>query len=141
MRLARRPERRTMLWARVELPAGRVCVANLHASAGLPQAATAEVERAAARAVEWAGGDPLVFGGDLNLRPGRHPAAFAVLAERLGLHGPTAPDAIDHLLARGLETEERPHRLRPGERELPEVSGGRIRLSDHAPVKARFRLP
>src|SRR5918994_1355729 len=43
MRLARRPERRTMLWARVELPTGRVCVANLHASAGLPQAATAEV--------------------------------------------------------------------------------------------------
>lgn len=33
--LTRRPERRRMLWARLELPeAGTVCVANLHASAG-----------------------------------------------------------------------------------------------------------
>ena len=63
-----------MLWARVELPGGAiVCFANLHASAGLPQKASAELLAAAAAAVEWSEGDPLVFGGDLNLRPARAP--------------------------------------------------------------------
>jgi len=141
MRLAELPERRRMLWARVEVPEGRVCVANLHASAGLPAAATREVERAAERALEWAAGDPLVFGGDLNLRPARDPEAFVVLRERLGLGDPTGPRAIDHLLARGLEVIDRPRRLDPRERELEERGGGRIRLSDHAPVLARFGLP
>ena len=141
MRLAERPERRRMLWARVELPEGRVCVANLHASAGLPAAAAAEVERAAERALEWAAGDPLVFGGDLNLRPRQSPGAFVALRERFGLGDPTAPGAIDHLLTRGLEVIERPRRLDAAEREVRERDGRRIRLSDHAPVLARFGLP
>jgi endonuclease/exonuclease/phosphatase family metal-dependent hydrolase len=141
MRLADRPERRRMLWTRVELPEGRVCVANLHASAGLPAAATVEVERAAERALEWAGGDPLVLGGDFNLRPRRDPEAFVVLRERFGLGDPTAPGAIDHLLARGLDVIERPRPLEAHERELTERDGRRIRLSDHAPVLARFGLP
>lgn len=141
MRLAERPERRRMIWSRVELPGGRVCVANLHASAGLPAAASAELLRAAEQAVEWAGPDPLVLGGDLNLRPRRDPGPFELLRERFGLGEPTGPNAIDHVLVRGLATEERPHRLEPAERELAEPDGRRIRLSDHAPVAARFRLP
>jgi hypothetical protein len=140
MRLAERPERRRMLWARIELPAGRLCVGNLHASAGLPQAAARQVELAAERATEWAGGDPLVLGGDFNLRPQHTPEPFAILLERFGLGDPTAPDAIDHLLARGLDVLERPHRLAPAERDLSEPDGRRIRLSDHAPVTARFGL-
>jgi endonuclease/exonuclease/phosphatase family metal-dependent hydrolase len=141
MRLARRPERRRMLWARVELSEGRVCVANLHASAGLPLRAAAEVEGAAECAVQWADGDPLVFGGDLNLRPRRNPKPFARLRERFDLREPTDPDAIDHLLARGLDVVERPRRLPPEAREVSEPDGLRLRLSDHAPVVAAFSTP
>ncbi len=83
MRLAERPERRRMIWTRVELPEGRVCVANLHASAGLPRAAADELMRAAGQALEWAAGDPLVLGGDFNLRPRRDPEAFAALERAL----------------------------------------------------------
>ncbi len=141
MTLTLRPERRTMVWARAELAGGAIaCFANLHASAGLPQKASAELLAAAAAAVEWSEGDPLVFGGDLNLRPGRHPAAFAELRERFGLGEPTGPNAIDHLLARGLEVVEPPRQLAPEERELPERDGRRLRLSDHAPVVARWEV-
>jgi hypothetical protein len=139
MTLTLRPERRTMLWARVELPDGAgVCFANLHASAGLPEKASAELPAAAASAVEWSEGDPLVFGGDLNLRPARHPAPFAELRERFGLGEPTGPEVIDHLLARGLEVAERTRQLAPEERDLVEPDGRRLRLSDHAPVAARW---
>jgi endonuclease/exonuclease/phosphatase family metal-dependent hydrolase len=141
MTLTLRPERRTMLWARVELPEGEtVCFANLHASAGLPERATAEVLAAASAAVEWSAGDPLVFGGDLNLRPARDPFPFAALRERFGLGYPTGPNAIDHLLARGLGVVESPRRLPAEERELPQPDGRRLRLSDHAPVVARFEV-
>jgi endonuclease/exonuclease/phosphatase family metal-dependent hydrolase len=138
MMLARRPERRRMLWARIEFPTARVCVANLHASAGLPLQAAAEVEAAASRAVGWAGGDPLVFGGDLNLRPRREPEPFVRLRERFDLVEPTAPDAIDHLLVRRLDVVEQPRRLPPEQRELTDRGGLLLRLSDHAPVTAAF---
>jgi endonuclease/exonuclease/phosphatase family metal-dependent hydrolase len=141
LQLARRPERRRMVWTRLELPSGIVCVANLHASAGLPAAAGAELELAAERAVDWAAGDPLVLGGDLNLRPARTPAPFAAVRERFALGEPTSPSAIDHLLVRGLHVEEPPRRLPAEEREVIEPGGLRIRLSDHAPVVARFRMP
>jgi hypothetical protein len=139
MTLTLRPERRTMLWARVELQGGEtVCFSNLHASAGLPQKATAEVLAAAAAAIEWSHGDPVVFGGDLNLRPARDPFPFVELRERFGLGEPTGPNAIDHLLARGLELVEPPRRLPAEERELPQPDGRRLRPSDHAPVFARW---
>jgi len=133
LELTTEPERRTMAFAR--LPSG-VCVANLHASNAAPATTGPEVLRAAAVATEWAAGRPLLFGGDLNLRPDRAPEAFAALAE-LGLEGPTAPDAIDHLLARGLEVAEPAERWPPEHREVLE-DGLRIRLSDHAPVSAAF---
>jgi endonuclease/exonuclease/phosphatase family metal-dependent hydrolase len=137
--LARRPEQRRMQWARLELPAvGRVCVANLHASAGLPAQASAEVLAAAKAALEWSAGDPLVFGGDLNLRPARQPEPFATLRDSFGLREPTAPDAIDHLLVRGLDIAEAPRRLAPERTELVQPDGLRLRLSDHRPVAARF---
>ena len=108
MTLTLRPERRTMVWARTELAGRRDRMfANLHASAGLPQKASAELLAAAASAVEWSEGDPLRFGGDLNLRPaGTRPrsrscaiaSAWASRRDR----------AIDHLLARGLEVVEPP---------------------------------
>ena len=128
------PERRTMAFARL---ASGTCVANLHASNAAPEKTAPEVLRAAERAVDWAGGDPLLFGGDLNLRPDRAPEAFAKLAQHHGLAPPTAPDAIDHLLARGFETAEPPARWPAARREVEE-DGLRIRLSDHAPVVARF---
>lgn len=137
--LAWKPEQRRMHWARVELPGARtVCVGNLHASAGLPARAGAEVLEAARAAVEWSGDDPLVFGGDLNLRPRADPGPFAALRDRFGLGEPTAPDAIDHLLARGIEVVDRPRRLAPEERELVRSDGLLLRLSDHAPVSATF---
>src|SRR3954447_26129388 len=139
--LAFRPEQRRMIWARLRLTSGgTVCVANLHASAGLPEKAGPELVAAAAAAVEWSGGDPLVFGGDTNLRPSRTPAPFDELRERFGLGDPTRPHPIDHVLARGLEVVERPRRLPPEERELTVAGGLRLRLSDHAPVIARFEM-
>ena len=137
--LAWRPEQRRMHWARIALGDGsRLCVANLHASAGLPGRASLEVMQAAKAALAWSGDDPLVFGGDLNLRPNRDSATFDALRGDLGLGDPTAPDAIDHLLVRGLAVQSRPRRLAPERRELTEPDGLRIRLSDHAPVAATF---
>jgi endonuclease/exonuclease/phosphatase family metal-dependent hydrolase len=133
------PDRRRMLFCRIELPGGHLCVANLHASAGDPAAADRDVLRAAGEAVSWAGADPLIFGGDLNLRPAERPAAFRSLEERYGLAPPSGPRSLDHLLARGLEVVEAPAPLAPEEREL-RVAEGRIRLSDHAPVAAAFGM-
>jgi endonuclease/exonuclease/phosphatase family metal-dependent hydrolase len=125
--LTRRPERRRMLWARLEGP-GSLAVANLHGSVDSVRGAGGQVLAAAARAVEWAGQAPLLFGGDLNLRPARQPEAFRELDRRFGLAPPTAPDAIDHVLARGLEVVEPPRR------------GPVLRLSDHAYVTAALGM-
>jgi endonuclease/exonuclease/phosphatase family metal-dependent hydrolase len=114
-------------------------VGNLHATAaGDHTRAARELLRAAELCVAWSGDAPLLIGGDLNLRPREHPWAFAELRERFGLAGPTADDAIDHLLARGLDVLEPPHRLEDAQRELERPDGLRLRLSDHAVVAARF---
>jgi endonuclease/exonuclease/phosphatase family metal-dependent hydrolase len=129
------PERRAMAFVRT---ASGVCVANLHATNDWPQLAAEDVVKAARAALEWAGGAPLIFGGDLNLRPGKQPRIFERLREEFGLAPPTAPDAIDHVLCRGLEVLEPPERWPAERRELP-LQGRALRLSDHAPVQARFR--
>ena len=131
--LARFPERRRLLLTRVEHPEGAtLAVANLHASANRPKAAARELLRAA----EWCGSDQhLIFGGDLNLRSAEDPATFAELERRRGLASPTAPDAIDHLLCRGLEILEPPRQLAPQRRDVDH-----LRLSDHAPVAAVFAM-
>lgn len=139
--LARRPERRRMLWARLAGPDGAaLTVTNLHGSVdSLPQAGE-QVLNAAERAVHWAGDLPLVFGGDLNLRQTRQPEVFEELERRFGLAPPTARDAIGHLLARGLDVVEAPRRAPPEARELDAGDGRALRLSDHAYVTAAFGM-
>ena len=118
--------------------ASGVCVANLHATNDWPELAVEDVLRAARAASKWAGEAPLVFGGDLNLRPAKRPRLFERLREEFGLEGPpTAPDAIDHIFCRGLELTEPPAQWPPEKRELP-LGGRALRLSDHAPVQAGF---
>jgi hypothetical protein len=53
---------------------------------------------------------------------------------------PTGPQAIDHLLARGMRPVEAPHALPASARELPAEPGRLLRLSDHALVAARFEV-
>jgi endonuclease/exonuclease/phosphatase family metal-dependent hydrolase len=111
-RLALRPERRMMHGVRL---ASGVWIVNLHAStrgaAGEPQT-RAESLQAAGTALGWAGGAPLVLGGDFNLRgvpdlPGlRHAAGHYV----------------DHVYVSRIEPA--------GKGELLD----RGTLSDHAPV-------
>jgi endonuclease/exonuclease/phosphatase family metal-dependent hydrolase len=115
-----------------------VWIANLHASAGPArrQAAEREVWLAAERASEWAGSEPLLFGGDLNLRP-RDTDLYDRLADELDLRAPTCADSLDHLLVRGLEIAEPADPWAPERREVPE-DGLALRLSDHAPVQATF---
>jgi len=132
-----RPERRAMAFTRT---ASGVCVANLHATNGLPALATEDVLRAAHAASDWAGEASLLFGGDLNLRPAEDPGLFAELRERFGLVGTAPPRAIDHLLARGLEVTDPPSPWPPERRELRH-DGLALRLSDHAPVRASFATP
>ncbi len=132
-----KPERRAMAFTRT---GSGLCVANLHATNDRPELATEDVLRAAEAACDWAGEAPLLFGGDLNLRPRESPAVFAELGERFGLVAPTAPGAIDHILARRLTVIEAPHQWPPERREL-DKDGLALRLSDHAPVEARFVQP
>lgn len=132
------PERRTMAFTRL---ASGPCVANLHASAGpaLRALAEAEVLSAAGQALDWAAGDPLLFGGDLNLRP-RSSRVYEELA-RLGLVGPTADDSLDHLLVSGFKKVEAARPWPPERREVPGPGALRVRLSDHAPVSGVFEAP
>src|ERR687893_687472 len=78
----------------------------------------------------WEGGSNQIL-----VRP---PARIADHRERWARRAPPAPDAIDHVLVRGLETAEQPRRLAPERRELTEPDGRRLRLSDHRPIAARF---
>lgn len=130
--LRRRPERRVMALTRL---ASGLCVANLHAS-GPDRLAEPEIAAAADRAVEWSEGAPLLFGGDLNLRPADSDL-FERLEHRHGLRLPTAPDSIDHILARAAEVTAQTSAWAPEAREVRE-DGLRVRLSDHAPVERGF---
>jgi endonuclease/exonuclease/phosphatase family metal-dependent hydrolase len=143
-----RPERRTMAFTRT---AAGLCIANLHATNDRPELAGPEVLRAAATAIDWAADAPLLFGGDLNLRPAEQPEVFEQLETNCGLAPPAGPHAIDHLLARGLELIEPPAPLPHPEVERPadyrgplgiwrREAGRRIRLSDHAPVGAEYAM-
>ena len=121
--------------------ASGVCVANLHATNDMPDLAAEDVLRAAG------GGDRVGRRGAAALRrrpqpaPGREPGDLRRAARSASASpAPTAPDAIDHLLVRGLETLEPPTRWPPERREV-ECDGLALRLSDHAPVEADFEHP
>ena len=134
-------ERRRMSFVRMRDEGRDVCVANLHLTASSRRRAAREVDRAATCAVRWAGQTtPLIVGGDFNLRP-RLTRAFEQLERDYVLAAPTAPGAIDHLLARNLEVI-RPAAAWPVERRALEAPVGletrRLLLSDHAPVEATF---
>jgi endonuclease/exonuclease/phosphatase family metal-dependent hydrolase len=136
--IARQPERRRMLLVRLREPSGReLVVANLHASTG---GKAGEVLDAAERAAEWSRGAPLLFGGDLNLRPEEAPDAFGELERRHALRGATRLGAIDHLLARGMSALDEPRAVPPEGRERPADGARAIRLSDHSPVVATFEV-
>jgi endonuclease/exonuclease/phosphatase family metal-dependent hydrolase len=136
-----RPERRAMAFTRIAVGGGaQLCVANLHATNDVPALAAGDVLRAAEAACAWAGESPLLFGGDLNLRPAEDPGVFAELRERFGLAGTIVPRSIDHLLTRGLETARPPTPWAAERRELRR-GGLALRLSDHAPVQASFVTP
>jgi endonuclease/exonuclease/phosphatase family metal-dependent hydrolase len=138
--LAMVPERRRMILVRLRHPSGGdLCVANLHATAHAPERAAREVERAARIALEWSAGRPLLLGGDFNVRPAVVPWVFERL-EADGFSGPTGPSLIDHVVAWGLSTVERPHQLPPESRDVPAPGAERVRLSDHAPVVAVFEV-
>jgi endonuclease/exonuclease/phosphatase family metal-dependent hydrolase len=129
--IRRLPERRLLALTRLE---SGLVVANLHAS-GNPALAEEEVRSAASAAKQFARRMPLIFGGDLNLRPSAT-TLFDELA-RNGFTPPTAPDAIDHLLASGLSSVGPPFSWPPEDREL-QFERLAARLSDHAPVEATF---
>ena len=136
--LARRPERRTMLWVLLEGSGGsRLAVANLHASTRGREATRADVMESARLAVEWSADFPLVYGGDLNIRPEKAPDVFAELRSRIGLEGDAPPTAIDHLFARGARPLGPPVARHA---ELVRADGRALRLSDHAYVTAAFEV-
>lgn len=111
-RLARRPERRMMHGVRLR---SGVWIVNLHAStrgaAGEAQT-RAESLQAAGTALGWAGGAPLVLGGDFNLRG---------TPELPGLRH-LAGHYVDHVYTSRIEPAGRGETLDRGT------------LSDHAPV-------
>lgn len=131
------PERRAMAFTET---ASGICIANLHATNDIPALAAEDLRLGARTATNWAGDFPLIFGGDLNLRPREHPEPFAELREQIALEKPTSPRSIDHLLVRGLEISEPPRAWPPEARESDE-DGLALRLSDHAPVEAVFAVP
>ena len=129
------PERRAMGFVRT---ASGICVANLHATNDWPKLAAEDLVKAARAALEWAAGSPLVFGGDLNLRPGKTAAGVRAAAGRV------RPGAVDRTATRSTTSSaavsrcsSRRRRWPPEQRELP-LEGRALRLSDHAPVQARF---
>jgi endonuclease/exonuclease/phosphatase family metal-dependent hydrolase len=108
LRLCRLPERR---WTHAARLACGVWVANLHATAHHATAALRDSRFAAAAALGWAGEEPLVLGGDFNLR-------------ELSLDGlqRTGGHDVDHVFTAGLNAIGAAEVLDHG------------RLSDHAPV-------
>ncbi len=107
-RLGWLPERR---WAHAVRLACGIWVTNVHAAAGDASAALRDGELTAIRALEWASGEPLVLGGDFNLRepawPGlAHVAGHEVdhlfVASGLHAHGPA------EVLDRGVLSDHSP---------------------------------
>jgi endonuclease/exonuclease/phosphatase family metal-dependent hydrolase len=111
------PERRVAQLARL---ADGTVVVNFHGSARVPLAQE-ELERLWDRGLAWAGREPLVLGGDLNLRSPHRPGVGIVhVAER----------DVDHVFVRGLEPVG-PATVLDRRAALP---AGPVELSDHPPL-------
>jgi endonuclease/exonuclease/phosphatase family metal-dependent hydrolase len=91
--------------------------ANLHASVHSDTRAHADVAKARAAALRWAGDAPLVLGGDLNVRD-PYVSGF--------LHG--GGHGVDHVFVRGLEPAARVEVLERGG------------LSDHVPLRVTLEV-
>jgi endonuclease/exonuclease/phosphatase family metal-dependent hydrolase len=113
--LRRRPERR--ICHAVALDCGLWC-ANLHAQVHSPARAQADIERAAAATLDWAGGGPALLGGDFNVR---EPVAPGFV--HLG------GDGVDHVLGHLVAAAGPVRRLDHGP------------LSDHAPLLVPVTAP
>ena len=122
IRLRTWPERRVAQLLR--LLDGTV-LANYHGSSRV-ELAEVELARLWTLALDWAGGAPLVLGGDLNLRSPASPEEGIVhLASR----------DVDHLFAGGLERVGEADRLP----RLVSVGPGALELSDHLPLAVTAR--
>ena len=108
--LTRRPERRVMQG--IELGGGAGWVVNLHGSLEPPEQRRADLLLAAATALDWAAGAPLVFGGDLNSTQPAMPGLRHV-----------ADHHVDHVFTAGRPALGEPEVLDAGP------------LSDHAPLR------
>jgi endonuclease/exonuclease/phosphatase family metal-dependent hydrolase len=115
VRLRRLPERRYAHG--VQLGCG-VWIVNLHAAAHDDDRAARDGANAAQAALRWSAGEPVVLGGDFNLRaPGWPPFTHI------------AGNDVDHILVAGaVQAASDP--------ELPD----RGRLSDHVPVSVSVHL-
>jgi endonuclease/exonuclease/phosphatase family metal-dependent hydrolase len=110
--LTKRPERRVMHGIALN---GAGWVVNLHSSTHPPEQRRADLLTAAATALEWAAGAPLVFGGDLNsTRP-----AMPGLRHVAGNH-------VDHVFTEG--------RSATSDGEVLDAGA----LSDHRPLRVRL---
>jgi endonuclease/exonuclease/phosphatase family metal-dependent hydrolase len=133
-RLAWAKERRVCQVVRVARAGGSTLVAaNVHATGYRRHKHFAEAEllRAATFADGFAQpGEPLLLGGDLNVTMRSSPVLRELLGPEWGFDGAT-PNAIDHVLSRGLPLGP-PARWPEARRRLD----GAV-LSDHAPVERR----
>jgi endonuclease/exonuclease/phosphatase family metal-dependent hydrolase len=150
--LRRWPERRVAQLARLR---DGTCVVNLHASTR-PARAVAELARLWPHALDWAGADRLIFGGDLNLRtPSPPPTPADAREQRPAAGGATEHGAaivhvagrgVDHVYARGLLPVDQGETVMDTagdpagpSRAIVLDDGRRVELSDHAPLLARLR--
>jgi endonuclease/exonuclease/phosphatase family metal-dependent hydrolase len=110
--LTRRPERRVAHG--VSLPGGG-WVVNLHTTTDPKEQTRADVALARETALQWADGQPLIFGGDFNLSrpdvPGFEPAG-AHWVDHLYVRGVAAGDA--EVLDAGTLSDHRPLRVSVG---------------------------
>jgi endonuclease/exonuclease/phosphatase family metal-dependent hydrolase len=123
LRLRRWPERRVAQLVRLS---SGTCAANFHGSTRVVLAED-ELERLWRQARAFAGDDPLILGGDLNLRDPRGPQDVGAshLARR----------DVDHLFATGMAIVGEARLL---DRRI-DLDGRSLELSDHPPLLVEVR--